>query len=100
MKKYIHIHRRSDDDDDDDDNNNVMQGLKAKLFLVLYITKGKKRTRHHLLVFFLATIHKIEEKGRIGRTYRPMCIYTHISRLMCKSVCVRVHNSLAISWYL
>jgi hypothetical protein len=53
MKKYIHTHRRSDDDDDDDDddNNNVMQGLKAKLFLVLYITK-EKRTRH-LLSFLL-----------------------------------------------
>jgi hypothetical protein len=52
MKKYIHTHRRSDDDDDDD-NNNVMQGLKTKLFLVLYITKGKEELVFIFFLFFL-----------------------------------------------
>jgi hypothetical protein len=76
MKKYIHTHRRSDDDDDDDDdNNNVMQGLKEKLFLVLCITKGKKRTRLHL---FFSTIHKIEKK-RTDRKKISIYIYMYFS---------------------
>lgn len=105
----IHRNCRSDHDDDDDDNNSVMQGLQAEVFLMLCITKGERRRRKRELVFiffsFFATMHKIEEKNeeRIEKkisTYvcACVCIYAFLGRY--KEVCVRVYNSLAISWYL
>lgn len=78
-----------------------MQGLKVKLFLILCTTKGeeeKKRERD----FFVVIIHQIEEKERIEeRKYRHMCIHAFLlARCIYREACVRVYNSLAISWYL